>query len=260
MSPFTSRESFIETRGLTAVDPSDLNDDDKNCYICLNPYRSPSHVSDELFHEYPIRLPCGHIFGLNCILRWTLQSNTCPYCRAELFDTYASPADFTLFDTSPIVPDGADVYFADTESMDTSWEHLWLQSLGVDDVYVPLDPVDGPLGAVGLFCADEEEVPLQNAPNLSSQPVYQPGYLLEMEDLTLGQYITILQEPESATPLSSSYDEDDLEVEYQIEHEIADLDIQMGDLVDCHEEWMSEYKDHEELDEDEDEDEEESCC
>ncbi|KAF2787403.1 hypothetical protein K505DRAFT_367389 [Melanomma pulvis-pyrius CBS 109.77] len=259
MSPFTSRESFTENGGLTVINPSDLNDD-KICYICLDPYHSPSNVPGELFLEDPIRLPCGHIFGSSCILRWTLERNTCPYCRTKLFDTHASPVDSTFFDTSAIVPGGADVYTANTESMDTSWERLWLQSLGVDDVHVHFGPVDGPLGGVDLLCADEEEVPFQAAPNVSPRPPYQPGPLFGVQDLTLGQYVTILQGLASATPLSSSYDEDDPEVEHQIEHEIADLDVQMGDLVGCHEEWMSEYKDHEELDVDEDEDEEESCC
>ena len=35
------------------------------------------------------RVPCGHEFHLQCILRWAVAHNACPICRAELYDRAA---------------------------------------------------------------------------------------------------------------------------------------------------------------------------
>ena len=54
---------------------------DSMCSICLNDYEG---------EDRPVRLPCGHVFGKECIIAWsrgitpTGRHNGCPYCRAEL--------------------------------------------------------------------------------------------------------------------------------------------------------------------------------
>ena len=51
------------------------------CSICLNDYEG---------EDRPVRLPCGHVFGKECIITWsrgitpTGRHNGCPCCRAEL--------------------------------------------------------------------------------------------------------------------------------------------------------------------------------
>lgn len=52
------------------------------CDICYNDYGT---VSPEGITEQPLRIPmCKHVFGEHCIKKWFQDSNTCPYCRAEL--------------------------------------------------------------------------------------------------------------------------------------------------------------------------------
>ena len=73
-------------RQLPRVSKKDLNND--SCSICFREYETtPS--SDEA-SEIAIRLPCGHVMGLECISTWLLaeaggRNNSCPYCRRKLF-------------------------------------------------------------------------------------------------------------------------------------------------------------------------------
>ena len=51
------------------------------CVICWNDYDG---------EDQPVKLPCGHVFGEECVLAWargttpTGRHNGCPSCRAEL--------------------------------------------------------------------------------------------------------------------------------------------------------------------------------
>ena len=52
------------------------------CDICYNDYGT---MSPEGITEQPLRIPmCKHVFGEHCIKKWFQDSNSCPYCRAEL--------------------------------------------------------------------------------------------------------------------------------------------------------------------------------
>ena len=70
-------------------EPQSLAVDDRSCCLCLEPYSwgKKSTGSDEI----PVRLTCGHTFGLRCIGRWLSQCKedqdwgTCPVCRSRLF-------------------------------------------------------------------------------------------------------------------------------------------------------------------------------
>lgn len=59
--------------------------DNLDCNICWDPF-----FSGEV-QEIPIRLPCRHIFGNNCILKWfkplsLVPNNACPECRRPILN------------------------------------------------------------------------------------------------------------------------------------------------------------------------------
>ena len=64
------------------TEPStDTTQQDPLCRICWNDYEG---------EDRPVMLPCGHVFGEECIIAWsrgitpTGRYNGCPCCRAEL--------------------------------------------------------------------------------------------------------------------------------------------------------------------------------
>ena len=73
-------EFLAKTRRLVA---SEL-DNDMNCTICSEPFLRGDNP------EVPVRLDCGHIFGMSCILKWLSPisragNNSCPNCRKAVF-------------------------------------------------------------------------------------------------------------------------------------------------------------------------------
>ncbi|KAF1960810.1 hypothetical protein CC80DRAFT_501067 [Byssothecium circinans] len=78
MIPLPNREAFLET-GLAPV-PIDTTN--STCPISLEAYRGD---------DYPVRLPCNHVFGNFCIRKWTESSAQCPLCRTELFLQQTTP-------------------------------------------------------------------------------------------------------------------------------------------------------------------------
>ncbi|SCU86333.1 LANO_0C07646g1_1 [Lachancea nothofagi CBS 11611] len=38
------------------------------------------------YKHSPVKLPCGHVFGRECIRQWTQEHNSCPICRASIVD------------------------------------------------------------------------------------------------------------------------------------------------------------------------------
>jgi hypothetical protein len=60
--------------------------DDSDCFICREPY-SMLHREWNIkrTHDFPVRLPCGHVVGLQCLAYWMFSSgnsNRCGICRA----------------------------------------------------------------------------------------------------------------------------------------------------------------------------------
>lgn len=53
---------------------------DSSCNICMDPFSSTEDP------ELPVRLPCGHVIGRNCISKWLATSNSCPLCRRVFFE------------------------------------------------------------------------------------------------------------------------------------------------------------------------------
>ena len=56
-------------------DISKLEDDKKNCIICMEDFK----VNDEV-----IFLPCLHIFHKDCILEWLGRHDDCPICKNKI--------------------------------------------------------------------------------------------------------------------------------------------------------------------------------
>lgn len=57
------------------------------CTICSEPFLRGDNP------EIPVRLHCGHVFGMNCILKWLSPvsrngNNSCPNCRKPIFDDW----------------------------------------------------------------------------------------------------------------------------------------------------------------------------
>ena len=74
--------AFIDS--LISLELDELKKEDRSCAICLQPYR----VGES--QEIPLQLPCGHIFGKECLLTWLTDIGkddahvaSCPMCRKE---------------------------------------------------------------------------------------------------------------------------------------------------------------------------------
>lgn len=59
---------------------------DLECSICFYTYWAPRTLEGELpaAPEFPVRLPCGHVYGVICISKWLKDKRTCPLCKAEM--------------------------------------------------------------------------------------------------------------------------------------------------------------------------------
>lgn len=77
-------ETFL--RSLPLVLAVDLPDNNRDCPICMEEYVTSEH------YEPPVRLPCDHVFGKDCLRSWLQSSvlnrnnNTCPICRSVLYN------------------------------------------------------------------------------------------------------------------------------------------------------------------------------
>jgi len=76
--------AIIFVRKLPVISMRAIPADEHTCGICLDAYLTGDRL------EQPIKLPCGHILGHECIAEWLspeedVQQNTCPLCRYELF-------------------------------------------------------------------------------------------------------------------------------------------------------------------------------
>ena len=65
-------QSFLDQ--LPDISTKDLPNDTV-CHICMDEFGSSEDP------EPPVKLPCGHVIGRNCISRWLKTNNSCPLCR-----------------------------------------------------------------------------------------------------------------------------------------------------------------------------------
>ena len=69
-----------------------IDRDNRTCSICTDTYSD--HILDGA--KIPMKLPCGHILDLSCLLNWLLIDsaghlrNTCPMCRMPVFPLMGS--------------------------------------------------------------------------------------------------------------------------------------------------------------------------
>lgn len=52
---------------------------EEKCMVCLDDFDSSEDGSG-----FALKLPCGHCYHDECILKWLQKSNTCPSCRYEM--------------------------------------------------------------------------------------------------------------------------------------------------------------------------------
>lgn len=97
-------ESWI--LGLEKVDLSVLAGEDRRCGICLLDYgegeptkSSTGNATEATICVHPVRLPCDHCFGSECLSHWLSpfpiggSGNSCPICRKELFSPWPAATD-----------------------------------------------------------------------------------------------------------------------------------------------------------------------
>ena len=88
-------EEFVQT--LSCVEISSLGPQDVKCLICQWEYGKERGITSlqapdfipvipgQDLREYPVELPCGHVFGDWCISIWLRGAHppSCPICRSE---------------------------------------------------------------------------------------------------------------------------------------------------------------------------------
>ncbi len=77
----SSRERQDAVSSLPRVSLETLGDDDRNCAICKDEFGIKFQDKKS---EHPVRTPCGHVIGVECLTIWLSDHNTCPSCRAIL--------------------------------------------------------------------------------------------------------------------------------------------------------------------------------
>ena len=68
---------------INADDPAFAND----CDICQEPYREAPLEGKSL--NRPVRLRCGHVYGIQCLAHWLLSESSnllCPHCRTPIVE------------------------------------------------------------------------------------------------------------------------------------------------------------------------------
>lgn len=105
----------------------------------MEPYRLDG-VDAQEDAEYPTQLPCVHILGSICVNLWTTMSNTCPFCRTELFkldsvsqtplwhDNGRSDSHDTWNDS---YVSHQHVHADDLEPI-SNWERAWYDAMGIE--------------------------------------------------------------------------------------------------------------------------------
>ena len=98
-------KAFLES--LPVLSFADLRLDSLECPFCIEPYQNSPHS------ERPVRLPCSHVMGRDCLKKWLNSSganannNACPTCRAILFERDDELDDDSEDETPPPVSQSA---------------------------------------------------------------------------------------------------------------------------------------------------------
>lgn len=130
MQKLTQKTSYPRVKVLSPVSEHALDPSEEACCICFEPLSST-----QLSHgwsEMPVQLPCGHVFGEACILRWTLTNGSCPLCRRDISAIDDLPATRCSLNTSNSNAEESTVSMQDDIWLDC---HVW----GNRDVDQPPD-------------------------------------------------------------------------------------------------------------------------
>ena len=91
---FTMAEAFLSH--LPRVGRGILGNENQCCSICMEDYGTTESLTGII--ERPVKLPCNHIMGSECISIWVSApstggsgNNTCPICRHVLFQAPSLP-------------------------------------------------------------------------------------------------------------------------------------------------------------------------
>ena len=113
---FESRGAFLASLQPLSSEQREELSSETTCTICREEYASPHQnttgdapttdsttdrpidtaegeaVVGQIQHEQAVSLPCGHVFGRDCLTSWIEGSNnTCPICRRPLFPSRLHP-------------------------------------------------------------------------------------------------------------------------------------------------------------------------
>lgn len=83
--------------GSTAMSDNDSNSNATTPNPSSTPLESnqPHTANDEetnpSYKHSPIRLPCGHVFGRECLYKWSRLENSCPLCRHKISESAGVP-------------------------------------------------------------------------------------------------------------------------------------------------------------------------
>ncbi|CAI1827079.1 hypothetical protein SEUBUCD646_0B02680 [Saccharomyces eubayanus] len=55
------------------------------------PHTANDEETNPSYKHSPIRLPCGHVFGRECLYKWSRLENSCPLCRHKISESAGVP-------------------------------------------------------------------------------------------------------------------------------------------------------------------------
>ncbi|KAL6719978.1 hypothetical protein ACLMJK_001899 [Lecanora helva] len=113
---------------LISLELDELLDDERRCPICREIYGQGEH------EEMPLELPCKHVVGENCQLRWFSNvssltdendQSVCPTCRMKLVSEIRSPLT-TLEDLEQLLRDANYLLTAEGPlTLTDTWRQRW---------------------------------------------------------------------------------------------------------------------------------------
>jgi hypothetical protein len=82
-TPTITREQFLANLSAMPVNCAAIIEEDTTCIICITDPVDDLVGEDD---ECAVVLHDTHVFGERCIRQWPSENNTCPKCRAVLFE------------------------------------------------------------------------------------------------------------------------------------------------------------------------------
>ncbi|KAF6241349.1 hypothetical protein HO173_000059 [Letharia columbiana] len=96
LKKITDQLDFLLT--VLDVEVGDIPADRRDCFICQEPFEKTVWKKKGDSINSPVKLDCGHIFGISCLAKLVFTSdfnNTCPLCRARIIpDSYEKTTSY----------------------------------------------------------------------------------------------------------------------------------------------------------------------